>query len=97
MIGLSWLLIIFRCRSCNCFSSTSIFSSFASVFGTIDDEEYCDAVVTNTSAIGDGVTIGYTGMVGKVLMEGKLVICGIDCIAWIGCATWVLATKGFEL
>ena len=76
---------------------SSIFSSFASVFGTIDSEEYCGVVVANIGAIGDGVIVGYTGVVGKVLVEGTLVICGIDCIVWIGCATWVVATKGFEL
>ena len=70
-----------RCRSCNCFNNTSIFSSFAFAFGTIDGEEYCGVVVANTSAIGDGVTIGYTGIVEKALVEGTFVTCGIDCIA----------------
>ena len=70
-----------RCRSCNCFSRASIFSSFASAFGTIDGEKYCNAVATNISAIGDGATVGYTSIVGQVLVEGTLVIRGIDCIA----------------
>ena len=71
--------------------------TFRFVCNGIDGEEYCDVVVANTDAIGDGITVGCTGIVGKVLVEGTLVIWGIDCIAWIGCATWVLATKGFEL
>ena len=88
---------MFKCKSYNFFNSTSILSSFASVGGPIDGEEYGWTVVANTGAIGDCVAIGCTGMDEKVLMEGTLAICGIDGIACIECATGVLVTKGFEL
>ena len=88
---------MFSCKSCNCFNNTSILSSFASVGGPIDDEEYGWTVVANTAAIGDCVVVGCTGMDEKVLMGDTLVMCGINGIAYIECATRVLVTKGFEL
>ena len=88
---------MFKCKSYNCFSSTSILSSVAFVGGLVDGEGYYWTVVANIGAIGDCVAIGCTGMDEKVLVGGTLVICGIDCIASIECATGVLVTKGFEL